>query len=193
MSAAERKKSFDELYREIQQLPEGSRGEILTPGELHVMGRPGRRHRRAAQNLFDLLGGVDRARRGSGWWIEVEPEVRFGERLFDPDLAGWRVERAPELPDENPIEVCPDWACEVLSPRTAVTDIRVKLPRYVEAGVAHVWIVDPEVHLIQVFAAKDARPVLVATGSAEEAIRLPPFDLDLDVRQLWIGPPPDEA
>ena len=24
----------------------------------------------------------------------LEPEVRFGERLFDPDPAGWRVDRA---------------------------------------------------------------------------------------------------
>ena len=140
MSAAARTKSFDELYREIQQLPEGSRGEILTPGILHVtMGRPGKKQRRAAQVLHVALAGIDANVGGSGCWIELEPEVRFGERLFDRDLAGWRVEHVPEIPDENPIAIVPDWCCEVLSPTTAKDDLGTKLPHYVRAGVPFVW------------------------------------------------------
>jgi hypothetical protein len=41
MTAAARGSTFDELYAEIIRLPEGSRGEILEPGTLTVMGRPG--------------------------------------------------------------------------------------------------------------------------------------------------------
>lgn len=104
-----RTKSFDELYEAIRDLPEGSRGEILEPGKLHItMGRPSKRHRRAAQALNRDLAGADQGTIGTGWWIELEPEVRFGERLFDPDLAGWRVDRVPDLPDENPITILPD-------------------------------------------------------------------------------------
>ncbi len=190
MSAAVRTKSFDELYREIQQLPEGSRGEILTPGILHVtMGRPGKKHRRAAQVLYVGLAGVDANVGGSGWWIELEPEVRFGERLFDPDLAGWRVEHVPEIPDENPIAIVPDWCCEVLSPTTAKDDLGTKLPHYVRAGVPYVWIVDPAANLIQVFAPENGKPALIATASDEASVRLPPFELDLDPRRLWVSPP----
>lgn len=190
--AVARKRSFDELYRAIRDLPEGQRGEILTPGELHItMGRPGKKHRRAAQVLYVALASRDANVGGSGWWIELEPEVRFGERLFDPDLAGWRVERIAELPEENPIAIVPDWCCEILSPSTAADDIRIKLPNYVASGVPFVWIIEPNAHLVQVFEAKDGKPVLLITASDEERVRLPPFDLDIDVRQLWTSPKPE--
>ena len=189
MVAVARKRSFEELYAIIQDLPEGQRGEILTAGELHVtMGRPGKKHRRAAQVLHVALASRDANVGGAGWWIELEPEVRFGDRLFDPDLAGWRVERAPEIPDENPIAIVPDWACEVLSPSTAKDDVRIKLPGYVAAGVPYVWVIDPVSHLVEVFAGHDGKPVLLTTASDEEASRLPPFDLELDVRRLWVSP-----
>jgi hypothetical protein len=45
MTGAARMRSFEELYAEIQALPEGSQGEILTPGEVHItLGRPGKAH-----------------------------------------------------------------------------------------------------------------------------------------------------
>jgi Uma2 family endonuclease len=192
MVAVAKKKGFDELYQVIRDLPEGERGEILTPGELHVtMGRPGKKHRRAAQVLYSSLGSRDANVGGTGWWIELEPEIRFGERLFDPDLAGWRVERVAEMPEENPIDIVPDWCCEVLSPSTAADDVRIKLPNYIRSGVPFVWIIEPIGHVVQVFAAQDGKPVLVTSASDEEAVRLPPFDLDIDVRRLWTSPKPE--
>jgi Uma2 family endonuclease len=129
---------------------------------------------------------------GTGWWIELEAEVRLGERLFDPDLAGWRVDRVPELPDDNPIAIVPDWCCEVLSPSTAANDVRIKLPNYVASGVPFVWIIDPIGHMVQVFGAQGGKPVLLTTASHEERVCLPPFDLELDVRRLWTSPTPEE-
>jgi Uma2 family endonuclease len=184
--AVARKKSFDELYRLILDLPEGQRGEILSSGELHItMGRPGKKHRHAAQVLHVALSSRDANVGGTGWWIELEPEVRFGDRLFDPDLAGWRVEHVPELPEDNPITIVPDWCCEVLSPSTAADDVRIKLPGYIAAGVPFVWIIEPTLRLVQVFAAEGGKPVLVTTVSDEAAARLAPFDLEIDVRRLW--------
>jgi Uma2 family endonuclease len=192
MVAAARKKSFDELYRVIRDLPGGQRGEILDAGEVHItMGRPGKKHRRAAKVLNAALAPRDANVGGSGWWIEIEPEVRFGERLFDPDLAGWRVERVRELPEENPIAIVPDWCCEVLSPSTAADDVRIKLPGYVAAGVPHVWIVDPIAHLVQVFGVIEGKPMLVTAASDEEHARPSPFDLDIDVRRLWTTEKPE--
>lgn len=49
-----------------------------------------------------------------------------------------------------------------------------------------VWIIDPVMHLIEVFAPENGKPVLVVTASDEETTRLPPFDLDLDPRKLWV-------
>jgi hypothetical protein len=36
-----------------------------------------------------------------------------------------------------------------------------------------------------VFGRREGDPVLVATASDEEGARLPPFDLEIDVRRLW--------
>ena len=193
MVAAAKQKTFEELYRLIQELPEGQRGEILTPGEIWLtMGRPGRAHRHAAQVLHVALQSRDQHVGGAGWWIELEPEIRFGERLFDPDLAGWRVERVAELP-ETLIPIVPDWCCEVRSPSTAASDVRIKLPRYIASGVPYVWIVDPVGQLVEVFGNGDGKPVLLLTASDEERIQLPPFDIDLDVRRLWLSAKPTET
>jgi Uma2 family endonuclease len=184
-AAAITMKSFDALYEEIRALPEGQRGEILTPGEVFVtMGRPGRRHRWATQSLYANLLERDAKVGGTGWWIEIEPEVRFGERMFDPDLAGWRVERVAQLP-ETLILDRPDWVCEVLSPSTAARDRSIKLPRYIAHGVPWVWLIDPAGQIVEVFSPRDGLPTVVMTASDEESIVLPPFDLALDVRRLW--------
>jgi hypothetical protein len=55
-----------------------------------------------------------------------------------------------------------------------------------------VWIVDPAGHLVEVFSMESGRPpTLVATASDEASVRLPPFDLDLDVRRLWTSEKPE--
>lgn len=179
---------FDALYAQIAALRPGLTGEILEPGVLRTMSRPGRRHRRTHKLLFDALGAKDVDRGGQGWWIELEPEVRLlDELLVVPDLAGWRVERVPELPDENPLTLVPDWVCEVLSPTTARDDRRLKLPLYARARVTRVWLVDPEQRLVEVFETTDAKPTLVAGGAVDERVALPPFDdLPLELSRLWL-------
>lgn len=186
--AAPKLPDFDVLYAHIAALRPGLTGEILEPGVLRTMSRPGRRHRRTHKLLFDALGAKDVDRSGRGWWIELEPEVRLlDELLVVPDLAGWRIERVPELPDENPLTLVPDWVCEVLSPTTARDDRRLKLPLYARARIAHVWLVDPEQRLVEVFETTDAKPTLVAGGAVDERVALPPFDdLPLELSRLWL-------
>ena len=58
----------------------------------------------------------------------VEPELHLGADILVPDLAGWRRERMPELPDAPFLTLAPDWVCEVLSPSTAAIDRSEKLP-----------------------------------------------------------------
>jgi Uma2 family endonuclease len=187
-------RSFEELYAEIERLPEGMTGEILEEGVLRVMSRPGKRHRRAARACLDALSGVDANLRGTGWWIEVEAEVRFPQgRLAVPDLAGWRVERVPDLPDENPLTVLPDWCCEILSPRTARDDKRLKLPLYARSGVPWSWLVDPTLQLVEVYQTVNGLPALVTTAQEAERRVLPPFELELSLEGWWVpGPEPTD-
>jgi Uma2 family endonuclease len=194
-ASAPKLRNFDELWAEIQALPEGMTGEILEPGEVHVtMGRPGRPHRFSAKRMLLALGSFDVDQGGSGWWIEVEPEVRFGPRMLDPDLAGWRVEHLAHMPRENPISIRPDWACEILSPSTARTDRKQKLPRYIAESVPWVWLVDPVLHLIEVYE-PDAkgRPALALTAAEGDRMALPPFEGELDVGAFWLRDEPDRA
>lgn len=179
--------SFDELYERIRALPQGVTGEILEPGVLRTMSRPGKAHRRAAQVLGSALKPFNCQFHGIGWWIEVEVEVRFPlGRLAVPDLCSFRVERIPDIPDENPLTILPDWCCEILSPSTARDDRRVKLPLYATSGVTWTWLVDPEQRMVEVYEAVQGRPTLTVTAAADERVILPPFDGELDLGPWWV-------
>jgi Uma2 family endonuclease len=183
-------RTFEELYAEIERLPEGMTGEILEDGVVRTMSRPGRRHRKAALACVDALSGVNANLRGTGWWIELEAEIRFPpSRLAVPDLAGWRVERVPDLPENNPLTVIPDWCCEVLSPRTARDDKRLKLPLYARSGVSWIWLVDPTLQLVEVYQTLNGLPTLVTTAQEAEKCVLPPFELELSLEGWWLPGP----
>jgi len=186
-----RGRTFEELYAEIVRLPEGMTGEILEDNVVRVRSRPGKRHRRAAGGCLDALSGVNANLRGTGWRIEVETEVRFPQdRLAVSDLAGWRVERVPDLPDESPLTVLPDWCCEILSPRTARDDKRLKLPLYARSAVPWTWLVDPSLRLVEVYQTVNGLPALVTTAQEDERRVLPPFDLEISLEGWWLPGPP---
>jgi Uma2 family endonuclease len=182
--------SFEDLYEQIRALPQGITGEILEPGVLRTMGRPGKAHRWSAKAASRKLDRFDIRQSGTGWWIEEEAEVRFpGGRLAVPDLIGYRVERVPELPDENPLTIVPEWCCEIFSPSTARDDRRLKLPLYAESGVQWIWLVDPELCLVEVYETVGGRPALAATGANDERPKLPPFDGEIDLSPWWVPKP----
>jgi len=187
---ARRVRSFEELYEEITRLPEGMTGEILEEGIVRTMSRPGKRHRRAAGACLAALSGVNANLRGAGWWIEVETEIRFPTgRLAVPDLAGWHVDRVPDLPDENPLTVLPDWCCEILSPRTARDDKRLKLPLFARSNVPWSWLVDPTLKLVEIYQSVNGLPTLVTTAHDEERRVLPPFEHEISLEGWWLPGP----
>jgi len=184
---------FAELYEQIRQLPQGVTGEILVSNIIKTMRRPGKRHRRSALQCLDALRSFNQNLGGTGWWIEVEAEVRLpGNRLVVPDLIGYRVERIPELPDENPLNILPDWVCEVLSPSTEKDDLTIKRPLYAKCGIPWIWIVDPAKHILEVYETIDSRAALTAVAKEDERVLLPPFDAEFDVGPFWLPDPPTE-
>jgi Uma2 family endonuclease len=178
--------TFEELYAQIERLPSGTTGEILEPGVLRTMSRPARPHRFTAKRALLGLAGFDLDQGGTGWWIETETEIRFGERLFVPDITGWRVARVPELPNENPLTIVPDWTCEVLSPNSAKDDRLIKLPHYAREGVPWIWIVDPVLHTIEVYETDRGRPALAMTAGESDSVALPPFDGEIELAGWWL-------
>jgi Uma2 family endonuclease len=185
-SAAKRVPTFEELYLEIERLPPGITGQILIPGLLATMSRPGAPHDHTLARCSRVLDPFDQRLDGHGWWIRQEFEVRFpGDRLAVPDLAGWRADLYPELPDDNPLRSVPTWCAEVLSPSTASDDRTLKLPLYASTGVAHVWLIDPAVRTIEVYESIDGRPTLFATARDADVVRLAPFDAELSLATWW--------
>jgi Uma2 family endonuclease len=123
-----------------------------------------------------------------GWWIIDEPEVHFirDEEVAVPDLAGWKRERMPTLPDDHRFGFVPDWVCEILSPSTAKKDRVVKLPVYARHGVGHVWLVDPVAQTLEAFALHEGRWLWIAALKDDDAVAVPPFDaISFCLADLW--------
>ena len=177
------------LYQQLLALPENVTGEILN-GELHTQPRPSGRHAGASSSLGIKIGSPFRFGDGGpgGWWIIDEPEIHFirNQEVLVPDLAGWRRERMPNVPDEHRFEVVPDWVCEILSPSTAKKDRVIKLPIYAHYGVAHVWLVDPLAQTLEAFELQQGRWVLIATLKDDDEVAVPPFDAaPFSLADLW--------
>ena len=182
------------LYEAYLAVPPTQRAEIIR-GTLYVMSRPAPRHANAASSLGgELHGPFQRGRGGpGGWWILFEPEIRVIElEPFAPDLAGWRLERMPELPETAYFAIVPDWICEVLSKSTERIDRHEKLPMYAELGVPHVWIVDPIAQILEVHSLPDAtRYTNVRIHEGDRRARATPFDaIELELAALWGRPTP---
>lgn len=180
---AKRRATYDDLLAVPQHLV----AEIID-GTLVTMPRPAALHARAASRLgAELDGPFDRGRGGPGGWILLdEPELHLRGDVLVPDLAGWRRERMPELPDAAAFELAPDWICEVLSPSTAALDRAEKMPIYAREQVRHVWLVDPNARTLESYALEGARWVLLGAWRDDASVRAEPFaDFALELAGLW--------
>jgi len=174
-------------YEDVLRAPPNLVAEILN-GRLHTHPRPSPRHAYVTSSLDGRLFDPFSSGKGGpgGWWILVEPEVHLGAQVIVPDLAGWRRERLPRLPDDASITLAPDWVCEILSPSTAQIDRSVKLPVYAEHRVSHCWLIDPVLKTLEAFVLSDRRWTLLATLKESDSVRLPPFDaIAFPLDALW--------
>ena len=116
MSKAKKLENQKNLWEQLCALPENVVGEIFNDG-LIVSPRPGPKHSFAATNLIGVLYTLFGGGGGSGGWIILsEPELHFEkpsqrsneENIVVPDLAGWKKEHLPELPETAYFKLPPD-------------------------------------------------------------------------------------
>src|ERR671922_1878408 len=106
-------------YEDLLQVPDYLVAEIID-GELITSPRPAIRHAHTGAALLSALHSAFHQGQGGpgGWWILNDPELHFKNDVLVPDIAGWRRERLPALPDAAFFTMGPDWLCEILSPST---------------------------------------------------------------------------
>jgi Uma2 family endonuclease len=173
---------------DLESLPRNIKGEIIE-GVLHTMTRPRGPHQSAALAIgADLLGPFQRGRSGpGGWWILPEPGIELPNTPeIAPDIAGWRRERLPVLPEDTAITVVPDWVCEILSPSTRRHNLLVKKPYYARVGVPHHWLVDLAARTVTAYWLESGHWMEIAVWGDETTARIEPFsDVALDVKSWW--------
>ena len=182
-------------YADLEAVPANQVAELIR-GTLYVRPRPAARQARASSALTMEIGApFDLGERGpGGWQILMGPELHFPDPTepgaldaLVPDLAGWKRERMPEVPDVAAFTLAPDWICEVLSKATVAHDRDEKMPVYAREGVRYAWLVDPIAKTLEVYTL-DAHggwsaPVIFRDV---EVVRAPPFDaVELDLSSLW--------
>ena len=126
-------------YADLEQVPSHKVAELID-GELIVSPRPAPRHLHAEMALgADLFGsfhgGPGGAGKPGGWWIQIEPELHFGEDVLCPDLAGWS-------PGRTPMASGPEWVCEVYDQADWREPRQSRIRALIRGGVRSYWVVN---------------------------------------------------
>jgi Uma2 family endonuclease len=175
-------------YADLEAVPSHLVAEIID-GELMTHPRPSFRHGGSATALNIRLGAAFQFKDfggPGGWLFIVEPELKLGSNVLVPDIAGWRRERLSGYPDTNRSTIAPDWVCEVLSASTERRDRTVKTRLYAEAGIGHLWIVDPRQQLLEVFTLLERQWLLEGSWTSGDIVSAPPFEaISLSLADLW--------
>ena len=173
---------------DLESLPAGIKGEIID-GVLYTMTRPRGPHQAVALDIgADLRDPFRRGRGGpGGWWILPEPGIELENTPeIAPDIAGWRRERLPTLPEDGPITVVPDWVCEVLSPTTRRHNVLIKKPYHARVGVPYHWIVDLAARAVTAHRLESGRWLEIGVWGDDVGARIEPFqEVALDVSRWW--------
>ena len=183
-------------YQDVLDAPENMVAQLID-GELYLHARPVDPHVRASGKLYSAIdhrydsnidNDSDEDGDGPGDWVILpEPELRLGEDVLVPDIAGWRVNKHPRNRANSFSEVVPNWVCEVLSPTTRKLDLGRKSDIYAREGVSHLWIVDPKARTLQASALSDGTWLPVSTLADAETVSVPPFEkLKIPLSRLWL-------
>ena len=173
-------------YEDLCRVPDLLIAEILD-GDLYASPHPAVPHARAAGVLVARLGAAfDFGHEPGGWIMLFAPELHFGNDVLVPDLAGWRRERLPSLPDVAYLTLAPDWICEVVSPATETIDRGQKLRIYTREGVASAWFVDPLRQSLEVLALEAGGVVHIEAHHGSVRVSARPFAaIEIELSALW--------
>jgi Uma2 family endonuclease len=178
-------------YEDLLSLPDNVRAEILD-GHIVTMPAPLPRHSKPQRAIGRFIGGPfddDDGRGGpGGWWIFVEVDIQLTQHdIVRPDLAGWRRERLPQPGRQRPINIVPDFVCEICSPSTETIDRVTKRRLYAQHGVPFYWIVDPESRTLEALELQAGRWLEIGAWDESATARIAPFsEVEIEVGRLFL-------
>ena len=174
-------------YQDVLDAPAHRVAEIVD-GTLYISPRPPTLQALAKSCLGAGLGHAFSFGRGGpgGWRIMDEPELHLDEDILVPDVAGWRRERLPHIPEAWDAVIEPDWVCETVADSTRDLDLNGKRPVYARAGIPHLWLVDPTDRTLEAFELHDGQWLLIASVKDDEPVSIRPFDaITFSLGDLW--------
>lgn len=190
--SARRRATLEDLWA----IPEDLRFHELIDGEITEKASPSGEHGDAQGGVIASIRSPFQRPPGrggpGGWWIltEVEVQLETGD-IVRPDVVGWRRERCPARPTGFPIQLRPDWVCEVISPGHVTHDTVKKLRLYHRTAIPHYWIVDPQEASLTVLRWSAEGYITVLVAERGETVRPEPFDaIELVVGTLFGDDPP---
>jgi len=157
--------TFDEYLKLPEQ--EGMRYE-LDEGILLMEPSPTFRHNRIRDQIARRLTEFVKAHRLGE--VTVETDFRLStETVRNPDVALVTRSQLKVIDiDRSPVEGAPALAIEVISPGNLAQDMRKKVSQYLAAGCQAVWVVYPDLRLVEIHDAAGAREVVEPNAINEE-------------------------
>ena len=155
-------------YDDYAQLPShGSDRLEIIEGELHLSPAPNIRHQMISGNLFRILSN-HAIQNNLGQVFSAPVDVVFSPtNTFQPDIVFVSTENKGIITAAN-IQGAPDLLVEIISPSSDRLD-RIRKPQvYAQFGVAHFWIVDPVLDLVEEYVLSGATYRLVCERKRHE-------------------------
>lgn len=117
------------------------------------------------------------------WWMLHRPEIHLADHVLVPDIAAWRRERLPTIPEQH-FDVAPDWVCEVPTTESRRVIRSRKLSIYAEHGISSVWIAEPLEQFVEALELADGRWCIA--GVYDDVMRAVPFDdVAVNLSTIW--------
>lgn len=174
-SVISRPMTADEFYEWTHRPENRDRQFELEEGEVVEVSRPGERHGTVCSNTSYILVGYTRSiKQGNvtsndtGIVLERGPDTVRG-----PDVAMYLENRKFKDLEVKYSERVPNLVVEILSPNDRRGKMQKRINKFLEKGVAMVWLLDPEEETVSIFV-KNQLPIVLEGD--EEVTGLDVFD-----------------
>src|SRR5262249_52463442 len=160
-----------------RDLPEGWEGHILD-GAVHATEPPSaaRAHTLAEISAMLVAGSPLGDPVPDGWSFLFHAEIAIRDEGFvTADAAGLPVGRSGLAGAGTPVRLVPAWTCEVLGGAARGFTLTAKRRAWAEIGVGHLWIADPDAHVLEVYQNHRGKWLLLSTLSDEDGTCVAPF------------------